>query len=106
MNLLFFLPSLAEAQSNKANDFKSLVQLLISLLNALVPLIIGIALVAFLWGVMRYVTGGQSEEKIKQGRTLMIYGIIALFVMVAVWGLVGILESTFFGGTLAIPQLR
>jgi uncharacterized membrane protein YidH (DUF202 family) len=87
-------------------DLKSLVQLLLSLLNSLVPLLIGAGVVAFLYGVLRYVTAGQNEEKMNEGKNLMIYGIIALFVMVSVWGLVGVLSSTFFGGSLSIPQLQ
>jgi hypothetical protein len=37
---------------------------------------------------------------------MITFGIVALFVMVAVWGLVGVLTSTFFAGGLAVPQLK
>ncbi len=100
-----FLPiNFAYAQSGKATDFKSLVQLLISLLNILIPLIIGVALVVFLYGIVRYVLGSGDDKS--SAKSIMLWGIIALFVMVSVWGLVGILQSTFFGGTLGIPQLK
>lgn len=99
-----FLPQLAYAQ--QATDFKSLIQIILGLLKSVIPVIIGIGLVVFLFGIVRYLTPGQSEEKLKEGRNLMIYGLIALFVMVAVWGLVGVLTSTFFGGALNIPQLK
>lgn len=89
-----------------ATDFKSLVNIIMGLLESVIPVIIGIGLVIFLFGIVKYLTPGQSEEKLKEGRNLMIYGLIALFVMIAVWGLVGILTSTFFGGTLSIPQLQ
>lgn len=45
-----------------------------------------------------------NEEKRKQGKQYMIWGIIALFVMVSIWGLVAILTNTF-GIKLLIPQL-
>ena len=90
----------------KAHDFKSLVQLLLDLLKSLIPLIVSLGLVVFLFGLVRYITAGQSEDRMKEGRNLMIYGLIALFVMVSVWGLVGVLVSTIFGSSLSIPQLQ
>jgi hypothetical protein len=90
----------------QVHDFKSLVQLLLGLLKLLVPLIIGLAMVLFLFGIVRYITAGQDENRMKEGRNLMIYGIIALFVMVSVWGLVAILTSTIFGGALNLPQVQ
>jgi Type IV secretion system pilin len=47
-----------------------------------------------------------SEEKREEGKTAVYYGIIALFVMTAIWGLVNILDSTFglSGGNPITPQ--
>ncbi len=100
---MFLIPQLVYAQ---ATDFKGLIKIALDLLKSVIPVIIGIGLVVFLFGIVRYITPGQSEEKIKEGRNMMIYGLIALFVMTAVWGLVGVLTSTFFGGALSIPQLQ
>jgi len=52
--------------------------------------------------VVQYITAGGDEEKRKAGRNTMLYGIIGLFVMVAVWGLVNVLISTF-GLDTAVP---
>ncbi|OIO33277.1 MAG: hypothetical protein COZ49_04260 [Candidatus Yonathbacteria bacterium CG_4_10_14_3_um_filter_47_65] len=85
--------------------FKDLVKLFISsILDPLVPLIIGLALVYFLWGVSKYILHGDDEKKREEGRQMMVYGIIGLFVMVSVWGLVNILVGTF-GLSNIIPQL-
>jgi hypothetical protein len=43
------------------------------------------------------VRAGDNEEKRQAGRDLMWFGIIALFVMIGVWGFVNILYHTFFG---------
>ena len=45
-------------------------------------------------------------DKIKEGKSLMFWGIIALTVMVSVWGIVAIVYKDFFGGNLAFPLLR
>lgn len=59
----------------------------------LIPIVIGVALLYFLWGVMKYVTSGGDPGARKEAANTMLYGIIALAVMVSVWGLVGLLQD-------------
>ena len=51
-------------------------------------------MLAILWGVFLYVTKGGDEEKRKEGQRFIAYGILALFVMVSIWGLVNVLDRT------------
>ena len=70
----------------------------------IIPLIFALTLVMFIWGIVRYVIGANEEKERERGKQLMIWGIIALAVMVGVWGFVHIVTNTFnldFG----IPQL-
>ncbi len=86
-------------------DFKSLVDLIIiRILDPLLILIMSLALVYFLSGVLKYVAHGGDQAKREEGKNVMIYGIIALAVMVSVWGLVQILTDTF-GISSTIPLL-
>ena len=79
------------------SDFKDFTCKVINIINdAVIPLVLALALVYFLWGVFQFIMAGDNEEKKKVGKERMIWGIIALFVMVAVWGLVNILINTFF----------
>ncbi len=64
------------------------------ILNSVVPVLIALGVVYFVWGVITYVISSDEEAK-KAGRDRMIYGIIGLAVIVAVWGLVKILTNTF-----------
>jgi hypothetical protein len=63
--------------------------------NYIIPLIVGIGGLIFMWGIIQYVTAGGDETKRKAGRDMMVYGIVALFVMISVWGLVNLLSGTF-----------
>ena len=63
------------------------------LIQGLIPIVIGLAVLVFLWGVLQYVIRTDDGGK-ETGRTFMLWGIIALFVMVSVWGLVNILDET------------
>ncbi len=68
-------------------------------INALIPLVIGFGLLLFLIGITRFVSAGGDEEKRTAGRNMMLFGIVALFVMTSVWGFVKILGLTFFGAS-------
>ena len=64
------------------------------ILNILIPVLVVLAIVYFIWGVITYVIASDEEAK-KAGRNRIIFGIIGLACIVAVWGLVNILISTF-----------
>ncbi len=75
-----------------------------TLINSVIPLLFTLASVGFMWGVIKYFINPDNEEARKKGKTYMLWGIIALFVMISMWGLVGVLTRTFGIQTL-IPQL-
>lgn len=91
-----------------AAPFQNLTQILnyfsCLLVKPVMRLLFILATVSFIWGVIQYFLNAENEEKRKKGKSFMLWGIIALFVMVSVWGLVGVLSNTFGTKTL-IPQL-
>ena len=62
-------------------------------LNGLIGVIITIAIIVFFWGLVRYLT--DVGEKKHQGLIMMFYGLIAIFVMVSIWGIIHLLQNTF-----------
>jgi len=64
------------------------------MLNLILPLIVAVAVVWFIYQVFRYTVAGNEEEK-GNTKIQIVWGVIGIFVMVSVWGLVGILRSTF-----------
>lgn len=94
-------PSLAYAAPPNADppeDFKELVDLIVSLLADIFPIIIILILLAFLWGLARFIFSLGNVEEATEGKTIMVWGVLALFMAVAVWGFVAILMNTFLGG--------
>lgn len=73
------------------------------LTQLIVPLIFAIATIVFLWGVVKFIQAKSTDEK-SEGRKFMLWGIIALAVMLSIWGIVSIIGGTF-GVKNVVPQL-
>lgn len=85
-----FTPALVFAQN--VDGIQNLLESIYNILRSTIPVLIALALVAFMWGIVRYLFTQNKDD----AKTFMIWGIIALFVMTSVWGLVGILRGTLF----------
>lgn len=80
------------AQTFDSSDyFSTMVGKIGAIINTLIPIFIALIVVYFIWGLIKYVQGG-DDEKMKEARNTMIHGVIAIFVAVAIWGLVGVLR--------------
>ena len=82
------LPALASAAT--LLDTLALVN---TFLNAMIGLFITLAIVVFFWGLIRYLLNAGEEKA--AGLQIMFYGVIAIFVMVSIWGIIRLLQSTF-----------
>ena len=86
---------------------QNLISLAGQIVSSLIPLLIAVALVAFFWGLVRYVISGGEDHA--QGRNIMIAGLIALFVMVSVWGIIRLAQNTLSidknNGSIAPPTV-
>lgn len=69
-------------------------------ISYVVPLLITVAIGYFIWGVISFITASDEEAK-KNGRGKIINGLIGLFVILAFWGIIAIVQRTFgVGGTV------
>lgn len=58
-----------------------------------IAIIIGLAVVYFLWGLLKYVKSAAGEDK-EEAKGVIVNGILILFVMVSIWGLVNLVAQT------------
>jgi hypothetical protein len=102
----YLLPVLAFAQNNpELGNLESLLKAIGRLVNLATPIVIGLALLAFFWGLVKFIFASSDDDK-KSGKSFMIGGIIALFVMVAIVGIIKFIASAFdveTGGNLPTP---
>jgi hypothetical protein len=75
--------------------------------DSVIPLIFALATVMFVWGAVNFfIINADEEAKRAEGKQFMVWGIVALAVMLSVWGLVGIVSSTFGINGNILPQVK
>lgn len=74
------------------------------ILKSVLPLLTTLAVASFIWGIIQFFLNPYNEKKREDGKGYMIWGLVSLFVMVSIWGIVNIFSETF-GIETFIPQL-
>ena len=75
-----------------------------------IGLLAGIALLVFFWGLVKFIFAQGSETIKTEAKKVMGWGLVALFVMISVWGLVRFMQEALLGGVdftaPPVPVLR
>jgi hypothetical protein len=90
-----FLTTPSPARAQDLSYFDTLFRQVYDVVDNLIPILIGIALLVFLWGLVTYIAKAGNEEARKQARKFIVWGIIIMFVIMTVWGLVALLQYIF-----------
>ena len=88
-SIALLAPMFAFAATNALN----IVGALQFLLNAIIPALITLGVVYFIWGIISYIISSDEEAK-KGARDHIIKGLIGLFVIFAFWGIIAIVRNT------------
>lgn len=68
---------------------------LLGIIEVLVPIVVTIGLIVFFMGIVKFLASAGDVRARDQAKGFLALGVITLFVMVSVWGLVSILVSIF-----------
>lgn len=66
-----------------------------AIVNPIIALLFTVALVVFIWGVVKMIRNSDSETELATGKNNMLYGIIGMFIMISVFFLMQMLVNTF-----------
>jgi len=84
-----------------------LIELITQIALSTIPILVSLALLFFLWGLALFILDADNDKGRKAGREKMVWGLVALFVILSIGGLVAIIERTFiapsgsgYGGSL------
>jgi len=99
---IFALPVVVAAQAvgladdGTGGQFGTLLVELLDFTNKiLIPFILGIGFLVFVWGMFRYfIAGGANDEAKEQGKSLMVYATLGFVLVIVFWGIVNLVASS------------
>lgn len=89
--IIAFVPTVAFAQT--ITDVNSLTYKLTNLGNTFIEILIAFAVIWIIFNVVRFIMSG--DEKRKEHQSAIMWGVLGLFIILSIWGLVAILRNTF-----------
>ncbi|HXK39924.1 MAG TPA: pilin [Candidatus Paceibacterota bacterium] len=89
-----FLPLLVFAAPK---NLKELIKVFTDLINPVIGLLTGFAVLLFVWGIVEYILYSGDEKKKKSAKDTLFWGVIALFVLFSFWSIVQLLKRSIFG---------
>lgn len=99
-------PAFAFAQ---LGNIANIVEAIGDLVDLATPIVVGLALLAFFWGLVKFIFSADDEDARKGAKSLMIWSVIALFVMISIVGIISFIGNAFGvdqGGTLPVPGVQ
>ncbi len=88
-----------------SNGLAGIVGSIIKIINLLIPVLIGVAILFFMYGAIQYIYSEGASKR----RNAMLWSLVALFVMVSVWGILRVActsltnsatcDATSYGGS-------
>ena len=87
--LLLLSPGIVLAQVTVGN----LIDSVSGVVELFIPILLGLAVLMFFWGLVKFINHAGDEKAVEEGKSLMIWGMIALFIIVALWGILGFLQE-------------
>ncbi len=89
------LAAFADPAAQDLQDIGDFYNRINSIINLTIPFLVGIAVLVIIWGIFNYIAGAGDEEKRATAKQFVIWGVIGVFIMLSIWGLVSILVNTF-----------
>ncbi len=84
-----------------------LITMFINIVSTLIPFMGALAFFVFLIGVARYIKSSGSEKDTKDSKNLLIWGVVGMFILVTIWGIISFIKSELgFGADVVIPQIK
>lgn len=81
----FVVPVVVSAQA--LSGFRGLLTTFGSFINQFIRITFGLAMLYFIWGVGQFILNAGDPKKIADGKNRIIWGVIAMFVLISIYGI-------------------
>ncbi len=95
LSLQVFAQVSTPAPAVAVTNFSSLLFRLEQIISIVVPFLVAVAIFIIVYGILGYISHAADEEKRKQAKDFITWGVIGVFFMLSIWGLVTILINSF-----------
>lgn len=97
---MLFTPHVLLAQTPKT--FKELADQLANIMNWAVTILITAGIAIYFWGAVKHVLEHGQSEDAGEMRKFLLTGLLVIFVMVSIWGILALLQNTLFQGSSSL----
>ena len=96
----------ADAASDEVYRIAFLLRDIVVIVDYLIIISIGLAFLYFFWGLAVFIRKESESGDLEKGKNRMIWGVLAIFVMTSVWGIVYFLELVLLGGRIGYTGIE
>lgn len=89
--LFTFLPSVSLAA---VSNVGGLITYWVGPLTYIIYILFTLAIVVFFWGIVIFIAHAGDEKAVQEGKGFIVWGMVGIFVMVSIWGIVGYLQAS------------
>ncbi len=98
---VLLVPLVAAAQANALISF---LQLLILYMRQIIPILALFVMIAFTWGIVKFIFHSGNEETHADGKNMMIWGAVGIFVLIGLWSILGFIRTSIGLGAANVPN--
>lgn len=85
---LFLIPTAEASVKTLMNSVSKVI------INPLIVLIFSLAVVYFIYGLVRYLVSPDNEEVRKSSKSNMLWGLVGIFIMISVYAIINMIINT------------
>ncbi len=100
----FVIPVMASAFSLSSSTFSGVIDELNQIIRIILPILFSLAFIAFFWGLTKFILNSGSAAEVQKGKSYMIWGVVALFVLISVRTIISLIAADLgLGDAKIIP---
>ncbi|MBX4195396.1 hypothetical protein KW796_00320 [Candidatus Parcubacteria bacterium] len=85
--------------------FAELIEVFLRLIGLLLPLLIALAFLVFVWGIAKFIARSEDSKSHEEGKSLIKWGLVGLFVMLSFMGIIRLFYEDIGFSRFGLPLL-
>lgn len=100
------MPTVTCAFSLKDSTFNVIIYEIISVISVVIPILFALSFLVFFWGLSKFILNSGSATEVQKGKTYIIWGVLALFILISFRTIIGIIATDLdIGSSSFIPVI-